>query len=149
MSLVTHRGRVSHIYMHKWSIVGSDNGLLPWRQAIIWTISGSLSADSLGENFSEIWVKTQRFFIKKYAFENVVCKMSVISSRPQCVEDTPCFVLTAELLSFFCKNFWTNYHATRTFTFSRLSILPMYFRVTIRVILNYTGKCIAWIYYEL
>ena len=41
----------------KLTIIGSDNGLLPGRhQAIIWTNAGMLLIESLGTNFSEIWL---------------------------------------------------------------------------------------------
>ena len=38
--VITHRGRVTHICVSKLTIIGSDNGLLPGRQAIIWTNAG-------------------------------------------------------------------------------------------------------------
>ena len=41
--LLTHWGRVTHIYVSKITIIGSDNGLSPGRrQAIIWTNAGIL-----------------------------------------------------------------------------------------------------------
>ena len=40
---LTHHGRVTHIYVHKLNIIGSDNGLSPGRrQAIIRTSAGLL-----------------------------------------------------------------------------------------------------------
>ena len=66
--------------------VGSDNGLSPgWRQAIIWTNAGILLIGPLGTNFSEILIQIFNIFIKENAFESVVCEMSAILSRPQCV----------------------------------------------------------------
>ena len=47
-------------------------------QAIIWTNAWILLIGLLGTNFSEI-------FIHENAFENVVCEMAAILSRPQCV----------------------------------------------------------------
>ena len=52
---LTHWGRVTHIYVTKLTIIGSDNGLSPGRrQAIIWTNAGILFFRTLGINFSEI-----------------------------------------------------------------------------------------------
>ena len=40
---LTHHGRVTHIYVNKLNIIGSDNGLSPGRrQAIIGTSAGLL-----------------------------------------------------------------------------------------------------------
>ena len=66
-----------------WVIIGSDNGLLPRRQAIIWTNTGILLIGSLGTNFVEILIRNSDIFIQQIAFENVVCKMASFSSRPQ------------------------------------------------------------------
>ena len=69
-------------------MIGSDNGLPPVRrQAIIWTNAGILLIGPLGTNFSEILIGIQTFPFKKIAFENVVCKMASILSRPQWVND--------------------------------------------------------------
>ena len=68
-----------HICVSKLTNIGSDNGLLPgWRQAIIWTNAGLLLTESSGTNFSEIFIKINIFSLKKYAFQNVVCKMADI-----------------------------------------------------------------------
>ena len=57
LSMLTHWGRVTHIYVNKLTIIGSDNGLSPsWRQAIIWTNAGILLIGPLGTNFSEILI---------------------------------------------------------------------------------------------
>ena len=85
-STLTHWGRVTHICVGKLTIIGSDNGLSPERpQAIIWTNAGILLIGPLGTNFSEILIEIQTFFTEENTFENVVCKMLFISSRPQCV----------------------------------------------------------------
>ena len=48
---LTHWGRVTHICVSKLTIIGSDNGLAPWRrQAIIWTNAGILLIGPLGTN---------------------------------------------------------------------------------------------------
>ena len=85
--LLTHRGRVTHICVSKLTIIVSDNVLSPrWRQAIIWTIAAILLIRNLRTNFSEIFSEIHAFSLQKKAFENVVCKMASISSRPQCVK---------------------------------------------------------------
>ena len=54
---LTHWGRVTHIYVSKLTIIGSDNGLSPGRrQAIIWTNAGILLIRTLVTNFSEILI---------------------------------------------------------------------------------------------
>ena len=54
---LTHWGRVTHIYVSKVTITGSNNGLLPGlHQAIIWTNAGILLIGPLGTNFSEILI---------------------------------------------------------------------------------------------
>ena len=80
---LTNWGRVTHIWVGKLTIIGSDNGLSPSRrQAIIWTNTDILSIGPLGTNFCEILIG---IFIQENAFENIVWKMAAISSRPQCV----------------------------------------------------------------
>ena len=55
---ITHWGRVTHIWVGKLTIIGSDNGLSPGRrQAIIWTNAGLLLIGPLGTNFSEILIE--------------------------------------------------------------------------------------------
>ena len=46
------------------------------RQAITWTNAHFLSIGPLGANFSEIWIKIQKFF-QENVFENVVCEIVV------------------------------------------------------------------------
>ena len=98
-----------------WVIIGSDNGLSRVRrQAIIWTNAGILLIGPLRKNFSEILFRIQtcsfkklhlktssakwlqwnfnqnsNMFIQEIAFENVVCKMASILSRPQWVKIHP------------------------------------------------------------
>ena len=63
---ITHRGRVTHIWVRNLTIVGSDNGLLPGRrQTIIWTNGWILLIGPLGTNFSEILIRIQTFSFKK------------------------------------------------------------------------------------
>ena len=70
---------MTHICVGKLTNIGSDNGLSPERrQAIIWTNAGILLIVPLGTNFNEILIEIQTF-----SFENVVCEMLFISSRPQ------------------------------------------------------------------
>ena len=63
---LSHCGRVTHIYVSKLNIIGSDNGLLPGqRQAIIWTIARILLIRTLGTNFSENLSEIHTFIFKK------------------------------------------------------------------------------------
>ena len=63
---LTHWGRVTHIWVGKLTIIGSDNGLSPGRrQAIIWTNAGILLIGHLGTNFSEILIEINTFSFKK------------------------------------------------------------------------------------
>ena len=60
-----------------WDNIGSGNGLPPvWYQAITWT-----NADLL-RNFN----RNLSLFVDERAFQNVICKMTVILFRPQCVK---------------------------------------------------------------
>ena len=79
--LLSHWGRVTHICIHKITIIGSDNGLSPVRrQAIIFTNEGMLLIRSLGINFSEIL-----FEIHTFPFKKVHLKMSSGKWRPFCL----------------------------------------------------------------
>ena len=82
---LTHWGRVAHcICVSKVTIIGSGNGLAPGRhQALIWI---SAVVFLIGAKCSEIWIK-----IHTFSFENVVCEIAVLLSRPQCVNGSPCF----------------------------------------------------------
>ena len=75
---LVHWGRVTHIYVSKLTIIGSDDDLSPGRrQAIIWTNAGILLIRTLGTNFSEILGKIPAFSFKKMHF-----KMSSAKWRP-------------------------------------------------------------------
>ena len=83
---LTHWSPVTHICITKLTIIGSDKGLSPGRrQAIIWTNAGILLITPLGTNFNEFFYRNSYIFIQENAFQNVVCKIAAILSRPQCV----------------------------------------------------------------
>ena len=94
-----------------YAFISSDDGLSRYRrQAIIWTSDGILSIGPFGTNFSEIFNQNSYFFFQENAFENVVGKMVVILSWPQCVK---------------CSLYWNAYcsmsftwwhHQTETFS---------------------------------
>ena len=70
----------------KLTIIGSDNGLSPGRrQAIICSNARIVLIGPLETNFSEILIGIQIFEFKKMHMKNVVRKMAVVLSRPQCV----------------------------------------------------------------
>ena len=78
--LLTHEGRVTHIYVNKLAIIVSDNGLSPGRrQAIIWTSTGILLIGPFGTNFSEILIK-----IYTFSFKMMHLKISSGKWRPFC-----------------------------------------------------------------
>ena len=78
---LTHWGRVTHIYVSKQTIIGSDNGLSPGRrQAIIWTNAGILLIRTLGTNFSEILSEIHKFSLKQMHL-----KMSSGKGQPFCL----------------------------------------------------------------
>ena len=53
-TVLTHRGRVTHVCGIKSTLIDSDNGVSPGQhQAIIWTNAELLSIGTLGTNFSE------------------------------------------------------------------------------------------------
>ena len=79
--LLTHWGRVTHIYVSKLIAIGSDNGLSPGRrQAIIWTNAGILLIGTLGTNFSEILIE-----IRIFSFKKMGLKVSSAKRRPFCL----------------------------------------------------------------
>ena len=79
--LLTHSGRVTHKCVSKFTITGSDNGLLPARrQAIIWTNAGILLIRPSGTNFSEILIE-----IYVFSFKKMHLKMSSAKCRPFCL----------------------------------------------------------------
>ena len=85
---LTHWGRVTHKYVSKLNIIGSDNGLSPgWRQAIIFTNAGILLIQNAGTNFREILSEIHTFSLRENAFENIVYEIAAIFSRPRCVKD--------------------------------------------------------------
>ena len=63
---ITHWGRVTHIWVSKLTIIGSDNGLSPGRrQAIIWSNAWILLIGPLGINFNGILIEFNTFSFKK------------------------------------------------------------------------------------
>ena len=80
---LTHWGRVTHICVRKLPIIGSDNGLSApshYLNQCRYIVNSNLS-NKLQWNLKH----NSYIFIQENAFENVVCKMASISSRPQWV----------------------------------------------------------------
>ena len=68
--ILTHWGRVTHIWVSKLTIIGSDSGLAPGgHQAIIWTSAGILLIEPSGAKFSEILIEIRMFSFKKMRFK--------------------------------------------------------------------------------
>ena len=83
---LTHWGWVTHICVSKLTFIGSDNGLSPGRrQAIIWTNATNIIKLNLRNKLQWNLKRNSYIFIQENAFENVVCEMAAILSRPQCV----------------------------------------------------------------
>ena len=86
------------ICVSKLTIIGSDNGLSPWRrQTIIWTNAGLLLIAHLGTNASENLNQNLYIFIEENALENIVWKMVAILSRPQYVKSCALFTSARRL----------------------------------------------------
>ena len=78
---LTHWGRVTHIWVRRVAIIGSDNSLSPGRcQAIIWPNCWILLIAPLGTNCSEILIE-----IYPYSPRKVHLKMSVWKRQPICL----------------------------------------------------------------
>ena len=77
---------MTHICVGKLTIIGSDNGLSPGRQAIIQTNDGILLIGPLRNKFQWNLKQNWCIFIQENAFETVVCEMASILSQPQCVK---------------------------------------------------------------
>ena len=72
---------MTHMWVGKVTIIGSENGLSPGRRhAIIWTIAGILLIEHLETNFSEILIK-----INTFLFTKMYLKMSSGKWRPFCL----------------------------------------------------------------
>ena len=79
--LLTHWGRVTHIWFSKLTIIGSDNGLSPdWRQTIIWTNAGILIFWPLGTKFSEVLIR-----IEIFSFKKMQLKLPSLKWQPFCL----------------------------------------------------------------
>ena len=79
--MLTHWGLVTHIYVSKLTIIGSDNGLSPdRRQAILWTSAGTLLIGPLRTNFSVILIE-----ILIFSFKKMRLKVSSAKRRPFCL----------------------------------------------------------------
>ena len=75
--VLTHWGRVMHIFVSRLNIISSDGR----QQAIVWIKAGIMLIQTLGTNFGEILSKICTFSFKKMHF-----KMVVNWSQPQCVK---------------------------------------------------------------
>ena len=74
MWVLTHWGRVTHIYISKVTNIGSDSGLSPGMcQAIIWINAGIMSIQTLGTHFNEILSE-----IHIFSFMKIHLKMSPV-----------------------------------------------------------------------
>ena len=87
---LTHWGPVTHISAGKVTTIGSDNDLGPeWHQAIIWTSVWILIIGSLGTNFCEILIGSQRFLRRKYVWKYCVRNVVRFLSASMCKGPVP------------------------------------------------------------
>ena len=86
---LTNWGRVTHICVDNLTVIGSENGLSPGRrQASIWNQCWNIVNWTLGNKLQWKFNQNSNIFIQENVFENVVCEMAFILSRPQCVKQT-------------------------------------------------------------
>ena len=98
--VLTRWGRVTHIYVGKLTIIGSDNGLSPGgRQAIIRTNAGISLIGPLGTNFSEILIE-----ILTFSFKKMRLKVSSAKRWPFC-PGLNVLISPAHLLCFLVSNY--------------------------------------------
>ena len=72
-------------------IIGADNGLSPvWCQTFSWTLAGLYLTESVGTNFSEIWVRVHQFSYKTVHLKMTSEEWWLFSSyiKPQCISVT-------------------------------------------------------------
>ena len=70
---------MTHLCIHKFTIIGSDNGLAPSRrQVIIWTNASHIAKSTLMKKLQWNINQNSYIFIQENAFENVICNMSAI-----------------------------------------------------------------------
>ena len=76
---ISHWSRVTHIFVSKLTIIGSDNGLLPdRRQVIVFTNDGILLIGSLEINFKKVLIEIDIYiFIQENAFGK--CRQEISS----------------------------------------------------------------------
>ena len=79
--MLTHWGRLTHLFVGNLTIIGPDNGLSPGRrQAIIWTNAAILLIGPWGTNFSQITIG-----IHTFSFKKIHLKMASAKWRPFCL----------------------------------------------------------------
>ena len=130
------------ICVSELTIIGSDNDLSPGRGQVIWTNAGiSLTGAIQGIHFGEIVIEIRAFVIKKNGFQNVVRKMAVILSRPQCVNDILLFLTQRVLRSYCTVPLLWNMMTSQTW-WSRTSLTTMKKRTSMT--LSATTVSTAW-----
>ena len=78
---LTDWGRVTHICVSKLIIIGAD---IDGAKAIIWTSAGIIVNWTPGGKLQWHFNRNSNIFIQ--AFENVLCEVSSVLCRPQCVQ---------------------------------------------------------------
>ena len=109
---ITHWGQVTHIYVSRLTITGSDNGLSPGRrQAITWTNAVMLFNWTLRNKFK--WIHNRNLYI---SIQENVFEMSYRKWRPFCLGLNVLIHRTAFLHKYHlqCHAFpWSEQHVKR------------------------------------
>ena len=86
---LTHWGRVTHICVSELTIIGSDNGLSPGRQAVIWTDDRILLVGPLETNLIEILIEIHTFHSWKRIWKRRPCLLGLnVSNYPIYIRNT-------------------------------------------------------------
>ena len=82
---LTHWGQVPQIYISKFTIIGSDNDLLPGQgQAIIWTSAGILLTRLSGTNLSETLIEIHILHSRKHIWKSRLRNVSHFVTASMC-----------------------------------------------------------------
>ena len=112
---LTHWGRVTQISVSEFTIIGSDNGLLPiWRQAIIWTNAGLLLIQTLGTNFSEILMCCQCDYFQAGLIHIREIGWACRDLVEECKEIHPCVHTCGISCGYMYKQTWINHLISRS-----------------------------------
>ena len=103
--LLTHWGRVTHMWVSKLTIIGSDNGLAPGqRQAIFWANAGILLIRTLATS-AKSWAKFIHFRSSKHIWSVIWEMAAIFVSASMSSKQSSCL---------WFETAWSSCHDTRT-----------------------------------